>query len=43
MWSGSEDINAYVDGYVADRAAEFGVTLNRVPGDAPVIVQKVLG
>ncbi len=43
MWSGSDDINAYVDGYVADRAAEHGVTLNRVPGDAPVIVQKVLG
>jgi len=43
MWSGSEPINAYVDGYVADRAAELGVTLNRVPGDAPIIVQKVLG
>jgi putative spermidine/putrescine transport system substrate-binding protein len=43
MWSGSDQVNAYVDGYVADKAAELGITLNRVPGDAPVIVQKVLG
>jgi len=43
MWSGNDAINAYMDGYVADRAAELGVTFNRIPGDAPNIVQKVLG
>ena len=43
MWSGSDAINAYVDDYVGDKAAELGITLNRVPGDAAEIVQKVLG
>ena len=43
MWSGSDAINAYVDDYIGGKAAELGITLNRVPGDAPEIVQKVLG
>ena len=43
MWSGNEAINEYMDTYVTDAAAELGITFNRVPGDAPVIVNKVLG
>jgi putative spermidine/putrescine transport system substrate-binding protein len=43
MWSGSDPINAYVDGHLAGKAAELGVTLNRVPADAAEVVQKVLG
>jgi putative spermidine/putrescine transport system substrate-binding protein len=43
MWSGSDAINAYVDDYLGGRAAEFGITLNRVPADAAEVVQKVLG
>ena len=43
MWGGSDTINAYVSGYVADRLrADYDITLNRVPitdsltNDAPV-------
>ena len=43
MWSGSDAINAYVDDYVGGKADELGIKLNRVPGDAAEIVQKVLG
>ena len=43
MWSGADNINAYMDGYVTDAAAELGITFNRVPGDAADIVNKVLG
>jgi putative spermidine/putrescine transport system substrate-binding protein len=43
MWGGSDRVNSYVDDYVAARAAELGVTVNRVPADAAEIVNKVLG
>jgi putative spermidine/putrescine transport system substrate-binding protein len=44
MWGGSDTINAYVSGYVADRLkAEHDITLNRVPiTDAAEIVNLVL-
>lgn len=44
MWGGSDSINDFVQGFVADRLAEFGVTLTMVPvTDASVYVSKVLG
>ncbi|NHB78497.1 ABC transporter substrate-binding protein [Rhodobacter calidifons] len=44
MWGGSDMINAYVSGYVADRLkAEYDITLNRVPiTDAAEIVNLIL-
>jgi putative spermidine/putrescine transport system substrate-binding protein len=44
MWGGSDTINAYVSGHVADRLkAEHDITLNRVPiTDAADIVNQVL-
>ena len=44
MWGGSDTINAYVSGYVADRLkAEHDITLNRVPiTDAAEIVNLIL-
>jgi putative spermidine/putrescine transport system substrate-binding protein len=44
MWGGSDTINAYVSGYVADRlTADYDITLNRVPiTDAADIVNQVL-
>ncbi|MDP3194996.1 ABC transporter substrate-binding protein [Tabrizicola sp.] len=44
MWGGSDTINAYVSGYVADRLrADYDITLNRVPiTDAADIVNQVL-
>ncbi|HLQ19071.1 MAG TPA: ABC transporter substrate-binding protein, partial [Tabrizicola sp.] len=44
MWGGSDTINAYVSGYVADRLkAEYDITLNRIPiTDAADIVNQVL-
>ena len=43
MWSGADNINGYMDGYVTDAAAELCITFNRIPGDAADIVNKVLG
>jgi putative spermidine/putrescine transport system substrate-binding protein len=44
MWGGSDQINAYVSGHVADRLkAEHDITLNRVPiTDAAEIVNLIL-
>lgn len=44
MWGGSDTINAYVSGYVADRLkSDYDITLNRVPiTDAADIVNQVL-
>ena len=44
MWGGSETINAYVSGYIADRLkADHDITLNRVPiTDAAEIVNLIL-
>ena len=44
MWGGSDTINAYVSGYIADRLkADYDITLNRVPiTDAADIVNQVL-
>lgn len=43
MWGGSDQINAWVDGYVAPEAEKrFGITLVRVPMDAAVFVNKLL-
>jgi len=45
MWGGSDTINAWVNGYVADNLKEqYGVNLNMVPvSDATEFVNKVLG
>ena len=44
MWGGSDTINAYVSGYVADRLkTDYDITLNRAPiTDAADIVNQVL-
>lgn len=43
MWGGSTMINSWVDTYVADAVKEqFGITLKRVPADAPVFINKLL-
>ncbi len=45
MWSGSDLINGYVDGWVAEQLkADYDITLNRVPlGDTVEAVNKVVG
>jgi putative spermidine/putrescine transport system substrate-binding protein len=44
MYGGSPEINDYVTGYVAERAAEEGVTLEQVPiNDTVEAVNRVLG
>ena len=44
MWGGSDRINAYVSDYIGGLAAEFGVTINRVPlTDTVDAVNTVLG
>jgi putative spermidine/putrescine transport system substrate-binding protein len=45
MWGGSDQINSFADGWVADRlSSEYGVTLNRVPiNDTVEAVNKVIG
>ncbi|HEV2809904.1 MAG TPA: ABC transporter substrate-binding protein [Acidimicrobiales bacterium] len=44
MFGGSDNINEYVTGYVADAAAELGVTVNQVKvGDTVEAVNKVIG
>jgi putative spermidine/putrescine transport system substrate-binding protein len=45
MWGGSDMVNSFVMGYVADRLREeYGVTLQMVPvSDAVIYVNKVLG
>ncbi|KPQ33875.1 MAG: putative spermidine/putrescine transport system substrate-binding protein [Phormidesmis priestleyi Ana] len=45
MWGGSDQINGYADGWVAERLqTEYGVTLNRVPlNDTVEAVNKVVG
>ena len=45
MWGGSEAVNRFVQGYVADRlASEYDIDLTMVPvTDASVFVSKVLG
>ena len=43
MWGGSDQINAWVDGYVAAEAKKrFDITLVRVPMDAAVFINKLL-
>ena len=43
MWGGSAPINGWVDGYVTETVKKkFGITLNRVPMDASVFVNKLL-
>lgn len=43
MWGGSAPINKWVDTFVADRLQEkYGISLERVPMDAPVFVNKLL-
>lgn len=43
MWGGGDQINAWVDGYVADEVGRrFGIKLVRVPMDASVFVNKLL-
>ena len=43
MWGGSDTVNAWIDGFVADRMRDvYGITLRRVPMDAAVFVNKLL-
>lgn len=43
MWGGDAAINQWIDGYVADSLqGRYGVTLRRVPMDAPVFVNRLL-
>lgn len=43
MWGGGDQINAWVDTYVASETKQrFGITLVRVPMDAAVFVNKLL-
>lgn len=43
MWGGSATINAWVDGFVTDTVKQkYDITLNRVPMDASVFVNKLL-
>lgn len=45
MWGGSDQINSFVDGWVAQQlSSEYGITLNRVPiTDTVEAVNKVVG
>lgn len=43
MWGGSDSINRWIDTFVAPRLQDrYGVTLQRVPSDAPVFVNRLL-
>ena len=43
MWGGSSSINDWIDGFVADQLQQrYGMTLNRVPMDAPVFVNRLM-
>lgn len=43
MWGGSDTVNRWIDGYVADELdLRFGIELERVPMDAAVFVNKLL-
>lgn len=43
MWGGNESINMFMDGYVADNVKEkYGITLKRVPMNAPEFMSKLL-
>ncbi len=43
MYGGMANVNAWIDGYVADAVrAQYGITLERVPMDASVFVNKLL-
>lgn len=43
MWGGSETVNSWIDGYVTERMKEaFDITVERVPMDAAVFVNKLL-
>lgn len=43
MWGGSDTINSWIDGYVADALrARYDIELKRVPMDAAVFVNKLL-
>lgn len=44
MWGGDDRLNAYINGYVAEEAAKYGVKLNQVKlTDTVEAVNKVLG
>ena len=43
MWGGNESINKYMDGFVAENVKEmYGITLKRVPMNAPEFITKLL-
>jgi putative spermidine/putrescine transport system substrate-binding protein len=43
MWGGSDTVNAWIDGFVADEMADrYGIDVVRVPMDAAVFVNKLL-
>lgn len=43
MWGGNEQINQYMDGFVANNLKEmYDITLNRVPMNAPEYLSKLL-
>ena len=42
MWGGNENINRYMDGFVAQNVKKmYGITLKRVPMNAPEFVAKI--
>ncbi len=43
MWGGNESINQYMDGFVSENLKElYGITLNRVPMNAPDYLTKLI-
>lgn len=43
MWGGNDSINQYMDGFVSDSLKEaYGITLNRVPMNAPEYLAKLI-
>jgi len=43
MWGGNDQINQYMDGFVSDALKEqYGITLNRVPMNAPEYLAKLI-
>lgn len=43
MWGGSEAVNRWIDGYVSEELARrYGITLERVPMDASVFVNRLI-
>lgn len=43
MWGGNDQVNRFMDGYVAEKVKEkYGITLNRVPSVPPEYLKKLI-